>query len=168
MLKMSPNFAKFLRKQARREMEIRRGRLGRQRFDWLVGELAATIRLAFAAGATGSLFGLEGPLRHAIRSDLCLQGWRWIDAHIMACDLMDEAFRRVRAERPTWNEGQPEHVIEAGTLIERTRCARCHNPLPETHKKFCSDLCRTGHHMRLTRLRQAQEDEAVRLAIKTE
>lgn len=168
MLVMTPSFAKTLRKQARREREAMRGRLGKQRFDSILAELVAVIRLSFAAGATGSLFGLEGPLRHAIRSDLCLQGWKWIDAHRVACLMMDEAFATVRAERPTWNEGQPEWIVEAGTLIERTRCVRCHKPLPETHKKFCSDICRTSHHVRLTRLREANEDQAVGMAIRTD
>jgi hypothetical protein len=164
MLVMTPAFAKSLRKAAQRERDKLRGRMGAGRFDAILGELVAVIRLAFAAGATGSLFGLEGPLRHAIRSDLCLQGWRWRDANGMACALLEEAFRTVRAERPSWNEGQPEWTIEAGTLIERTRCVRCHKPLPETHKKFCSDLCRTSHHLRLYRLREAGEDLAVHMA----
>ncbi|MFP4250929.1 MAG: hypothetical protein ACLFU7_14810, partial [Armatimonadota bacterium] len=80
------------RKAARREREARRGRLGRQRFDHLAGDLARVIRLAFQAGDTGSLFGLEGPLRAGIRSDLCLMGWKWADADFMARELLDEAF----------------------------------------------------------------------------
>ena len=95
-------------KRERRERDARRGRLGPGRFDALAKELVGVIRLAFEAGATATLFGLEGPLRHAIRSDLCLQGWRWTDANAMARDLMDDAFRRVNATRPTWNEGQLE------------------------------------------------------------
>jgi hypothetical protein len=165
---MSPAMAKALRKAARREREVARGRLGRQRFDNFAGELAAVIRLAFAAGATGSLFGLEGPLRHGIRSDLCLQGWRWRDADDMARDLLEEAFRRVRAVRPSWNEGQPEWNVEAGTLIERTRCARCHKPLPEGRPKFCSAICRHTFHSRLTKLREVDEDTAVQMAIRSD
>lgn len=110
MLMMTPQFAKQLRKEQRRERERLRGRLGRARFDALAGELARLIRLAFAAGDTGSLFGLEGPLRHGIRSDLCLAGWRWETADAMARDLLEEAFRRARAVRPDWYEGQPEWV----------------------------------------------------------
>lgn len=154
------------RKRARNERDARRGRLGPGRFDALVRELAGVIRLAFEAGATGSLFGLEGPLRHAIRSDLCLQGWRWKDADAMAREMMDEAFRAVRATRPTWNEGQPEWTIPANTLIERTRCVRCGKPLPEGHHKFCSDLCASAHGKRLASIREADEARAVLMAIR--
>lgn len=156
-----------LKKVTRAERDARRGRMGKGRFEALVGELVAVIRLAFEAGATGSLFGLEGALRHAIRSDLCLQGWRWRDAHAMACDLMDEAFRRVRAARPTWAEGQPEWTISSGDLIERTRCAACHKPLPEGHHKFCGTICAKAHQLRLHRLRHATEATAADLAIRS-
>lgn len=80
----------------------------------------------------------------------------------MARELLGEAFRAMNATRPTWNEGQPEWVIEAGTLIERTRCVRCGNPLPEGHHKFCSHLCSSVHHMRLSALKVASEDQVVR------
>lgn len=166
MLTMHPRFAKQLRKAARRERDALRGRLGKTRFDAILTDIVAVIRLAFAAGATATLFGLEGPLRAALRSDLCLQGWRWRDADTMARFLLEEAFRTVRAERPDWNEGQPEWVISSGDLIERTRCAQCHNPLPEGRPKFCSDGCRNVYHLRLIRRREAQEDLALDLAIK--
>lgn len=149
---------------ARREREARRGRLGKGRFDLLVKELVAVIRLAFAAGATATLFGLEGPLRAGIRADLCRQGWRWQDADDMAREMLGEAFRAVRATRPGWDEGQPEWTIHAGTLIERTRCARCHAPLPEGHHKFCSNVCAASYNQRFTRLKQAQGEKAVMLA----
>ena len=159
--------AKAARKAATAEREARRGRLGKQRADALVNELVAVIKLAFEAGATGSLFGLEGPLRHAIRGDLCLQGWRWKDANIMAEDVLAEAFRRARAVRPTWAEGQPEWVISAGDLIERTRCVRCHKPLPEGHHKFCSQPCAKSHSAKLALRREATDDRAVTLAIRS-
>ncbi|WP_074742983.1 hypothetical protein [Celeribacter indicus] len=152
------------RKQQRKERDARRGRLGQGRFDALVNELAEVIRLAFEAGATASVWGLEGPLRHAICSDLCLQGWAWETADLMARELMDCAHRRVGAKRPTWNEGQPEWVIYEGTLIERTLCANCHKPLPEGRPKFCSDLCKGAHHAITARLKIANEDQAIRIA----
>jgi mono/diheme cytochrome c family protein len=167
MLKMTPQFAKALRRAARREQERFKGRLGQARFAAIRAELVAVIRLAFAAGATGSLFGLEGPLCAAIRSDLCLQGWRWRDANDMAKLLLSEAFFVVGAERPSWAEGQPEWVISAGNLIERTRCANCHGPLPEERPKFCSDLCKNAHGLRVMRLREAQEDTALDMAVKS-
>ena len=148
----------------RREREARRGRLGKGRFDLLVKELVAVIRLAFEAGATATLFGLEGPLRAGIRADLCRQGWRWIGADDMAREMLAEAFRRLNAVRPSWEEGQQEWAIHAGTLIERTRCVRCHKPLPEGHFKFCSNVCAASHNQRLTRVKQAQGEKAVMLA----
>lgn len=161
------DFTQALRQQrlsARRAKEARRGRLGPARFDAFVSELAGVMRLAFDAGTTGSLFGLEGALRHAIRSELCLYGWRWHDADAMARDLMDGAFWAVRARRPTWNEGQPEWTVEAGTLIERTRCARCGAPLPEGHHKFCSSLCARAHQNYRYRINRTSEAAAVAMA----
>lgn len=72
-MKMDIKLSKAKREE-RRQRDARRGRLGQGVFEALVKELSATIRLAFEVGAAGSLFGLEGPLRHGIRSDLCLQG----------------------------------------------------------------------------------------------
>jgi hypothetical protein len=106
-----------------------------------VDSLARTIRIAFEAGMTGSLWGLEGPLRASIRADLCLQGWKWRDADELARDVVAAAHSRVGAKRPSWNEGQLEWTIEAGTLIERTRCVHCHKRLPEGHFKFCGEIC---------------------------
>lgn len=152
------------RKRERQERDARRGELGQGRYSALVKELAGVIRLAFEAGATGSLFGLEGPLRHGIRADLCLQGWAWAKADLMAREMLDDAFRAARAVRPSWEEGQREWTVHAGTLIERTRCVRCHGPLPEGHYKFCSNICAASHNQRLARRKAAQEDRAVKLA----
>ncbi|QFT62082.1 hypothetical protein [Roseivivax sp. THAF30] len=167
MFDMAPIKSKAERKRERREREARKGRLGRDRFDHLAKELAGTIRLAFEAGATGSLFGLEGPLRQGIRSDLCLMGWRWDDADFMARELLGEAFRRARAVRPTWYEGQPEWTIRQGLLIERTRCVECGQHLPEGHRKFCDTVCLNSHHKRQTLLREGGEETAVRIATRS-
>lgn len=166
MLTISPRLARKLRKAARKERDAIRGRLGRDRFDSILADIVAVIRLAFAAGATPTLFGLEGPLRAALRADLCLQGWRWHDADFCARYLLEEAFRTVRAERPSWNEGQVEWTISSGDLIERTRCAECHKPLLEGRPKFCSAGCNRVFHLRLLRRRQAQEEAALDLAIR--
>lgn len=150
--------------KAMQERVARRKRFGTGRYAVLVQELAGVIRLAFEAGATASLWGLEGPLRHAIRSDLCLQGWGWAEADLVAKEILAEAFRAVNAQRPAWNEGQLEWTIEAGTLIERIHCVRCHKPLPEGHHKFCSNLCAGSHRKHVAFLKQADEDRAVRSA----
>jgi len=167
MFDMDAATRKALARQERGAREARQGRLGRQRFDGLAKELARVIRLAFEAGDTGSLFGLEGPLRAGIRRDLCLMGWKWPDADFMARELLDEAFRRARAVRPTWYEGQPDWTIQPGVLIERSRCVRCHKPLPEGHYKFCGRLCAQAHGKRMEALRGASEDTAVWIATKS-
>ncbi|SIR22486.1 hypothetical protein SAMN05421641_13124 [Paracoccus thiocyanatus] len=159
--------AHLINRKERRARDARRGRLGEGRYNILVRELARVIRMAFEAGDTGSLFGLEGPLRAGIRSDLCRQGWGWLTADLCARDLLDDAFRVVRAVRPTWNEGQPEWTIEAGTLIERTRCARrgCGKKLPEGHYKFCSRLCASSHQKSIEYLREASDQRALDIAV---
>lgn len=167
MLVMTPAMAKAQRAAKRRTRESERGRLGRDRFTALAGELAQVIGLAFAAGETGSLFGLEGPLRAGLRSDLCLAGWRWDDADAMARELLGEALRRARAVRPTWYEGQPEWTIRPGALIERTRCIKCHKPLPPENHKFCGQLCAMAHGKRLEALRKGSADTAVRIATRS-
>lgn len=154
------------RKRAREDRDAFRGRLGPGRYGNLVRDLAGVIRMAFEAGVTGSLFGLEGPLRADIRADLCRQGWRWQDADQMARDLLSEAHRIINATRPTWEEGQQEWAIQIGTLIERTRCARCHGPLPAGHHKFCSDVCGASYNQRLGRIKKAQGEQAVKLAMR--
>lgn len=155
------------RRRAREERDAFRGRLGPGRYGNLVRELAGVIRMAFEAGVTGSLFGLEGPLRADIRADLCRQGWRWQDADQMARDLLSEAYRIINATRPTWEEGQQEWAIQIGTLIERTRCVRCHGPLPDGRPKFCSDLCKRAHHMQIGRIKDASESNVVEMAIRS-
>jgi hypothetical protein len=165
MLQIPPH---LINRSERRARDARRSRLGRERYSALVKDLATVIRLAFAAGATASPWGLEGPLRAAIRCDLCLQHWRWHQADTLAREALEDAFHIVRAVRPAWNEGQREWTIEAGTLIERTRCARCHKKLPAGHHKFCSRLCSTSHAARLSRFRQADEEAAVQMAVNLE
>lgn len=152
--------------KAMREAAARRKRFGTGRFAGLVQELAGVIRLAFEAGATASLWGLEGPLRHAIRSDLCLQGWEWQEADHVAKEILAEAFRKVNAVRPSWNEGQLEWTIEAGTLIERETCVRCSKPLPEGHYKFCSHLCGLSHRKHVAFMKQASEEQVIMSAIR--
>lgn len=161
------NLPAHIIKQAaeRKASKAFRARLGRGRYADVVKEIAEAIQQAFEARNISTLFGLEGPLRHKIRAELCLQRWRWIDADRMALEMLADAFTSLKAERPEWNEGQLEWTIEAGTLIERTRCVRCHNPLPEGHYKFCSRLCNTSHSGRMSVLRKAGEEEALRMVI---
>jgi len=132
----------------------------------MIEELARLVQAVFQAGKTGSLWGLEGPLRAALRADLCRKSWRWSDADAATRALLEAVFMKAGAERPDWYEGQPEWTIEAGTLIERTRCVRCHGPLPEGHYKFCSRLCNTSHARDMWAIRHASEEQAIRMAVK--
>lgn len=152
------------RKIARQQRDALRGRLGKDRFDRLAGELVSLHRLALETRAVASVFGLEGTLRAAVRADLVLQGWRWRDADLVACGVLAEVYRRLRAERPDWAEGQPEWVRLPGVLIERTRCAKCHGRLPEGHSKFCSRICATTYHDRLATIRAADEARVSKMA----
>lgn len=142
-------------------------RFNKRRSKIIAVRLAGVIRLAFKEGDIASLFGLEGPLRASLRSNLCLRGWHWRDADRLACDVLSGAHALVGAERPSWNEGQREWTIEGGTLIERTRCARCHQKLPEGHPKFCSDICRKNHHLLLFRLRAASDVATINMAVRS-
>lgn len=138
----------------------------RRRQNTIASEIAGVIRLAFASGEIASLWGLEGTLRASLRADLCLRGWSWSVADQAARDIVAGAHRLIGAERPDWYEGQPEWTIEAGTLIERTRCVRCHKPLPEGHYKYCSGLCSAAHHMRQSRIRHAEGERAAEMAVR--
>lgn len=143
--------------------EAERGRFAKQRADALEERLANVMRAAFASGEIAYIGGLEAPLRHGIRASLCLGGWDWLDADRAAQATVEGALRRVRAVRPSWYEGQPEHTIQAGTLIERTRCIRCHNPLPEGHHKYCGRLCANAHFKQMENLRNGSEETVVRV-----
>ena len=136
-------------------------RFNRDRRRHLVERVAKIMREARDTGEAATLMSLEAPIRHGLRSKLCLAGWGWQEADDIARDIVDGALRHVGARRPTWAEGQPEWGQQgAGALIERTRCVRCHVRLPEGHTKFCSDLCASAHHMRIARRQQATEARA--------
>lgn len=141
-------------------------RFNRRRKNTIAGEVAGVIRLSFQAGEIASLFGLEGPLRSAMRADLCMRGWQWSDADQAARDVVATAHSLLGAERPDWYEGQPEYVIAPGVLIERTRCAWCHKRLPEGRPKFCSDTCKSAYKGRVFRLRSATDEKAAEIAVR--
>jgi hypothetical protein len=129
----------------------------------LVAFLVARTREAFSDGRITTLFGYEGLQRATIRSVLCLRGVSWAMADQMAAGVVADVLLTLAAKRPTWNEGQPEWTIEGGALIERTRCACCHKPLPEERPKFCSDGCKRVHGLRVFRMRNASDEQMVKL-----
>lgn len=152
------------RREERRRRDALRGQFGRERFEALVQELVALHRLALEVGQIPSAFNLEGVLRHALRSDLALQGWRWIDADFAAREVLAVVYGRLRVERPSWDQGQREWTQHAGTLIERERCANCHGMIPPGNYKFCCRHCAKAFHDRLSDRRHAKEETVRRMA----
>ncbi|MDR4306967.1 hypothetical protein IHQ68_10090 [Chelatococcus sambhunathii] len=130
-------------------------RLNRDRRQHLVVIVVAIMR-----AGDPTPFAFEATCRHAIRSRLCLSGWRWSEADAVALDIVLAALRQIGAQRPTWKQGQPEWTQDGHSPIERTRCVRCGSPLPEDHTKFCGRLCGDAHNMHLAALRQAEDGVA--------
>lgn len=95
--------------------------------------------------STASAFEFEGAVRAGIRSQLCLEGWRWSHADAVAAGITDRALSRIGAVRPTFMQGQP--TSDWGDLVERTRCVNCGERIPQERKqhgprvRFCSDAC---------------------------
>lgn len=141
-------------------------RLTHRRRLVMAGQVATVIRLTFAAGRISTLFGLEGAIVAALRSDLCLRGWRWREAHGAAANIVHIAHGLLGAERPTWYEGQPDFVISPGLLIERTRCKRCHRPLPEGRPKYCSNACKSTDQKAIAAIRDATSEVAADRAVR--
>ncbi len=149
---------------SRRDKDAAKRRLSKDRAEHIVGNLCAITRVAVAEGRVLTPLGCEGLYRRVIRSELVLQGWPWADADRTALDLVAVVFAILQVKRPSWAEGQPEWTIEAGSLIERTRCVHCHKDLPEGHHKFCGKLCRTAHGLRMMRMREANENQMAVMA----
>jgi hypothetical protein len=88
-----------------------------------------------------SPFEFEGSVRASIRGTLCLAGHRWGASDQEASALVAEALGRLRAVRPTWEQGQPEYSTPS------ENCRRCGGPIPEDlevggrNHRFCSDIC---------------------------
>lgn len=159
--------AHLINRTERRALDATRGRLADARRKALVDAVVAMTRQAFNEGIIGSKFGLEGATRHRIRSALCLQGWGWADADRTARDIMDMVFARLGAARPPWDEGQPEWAQKgASASLGRMGCARCRKALPEGHHKFCGKLCADAYHAQMERLRRANEDAALDMAVR--
>ncbi|WMS43434.1 hypothetical protein RDV64_03250 [Acuticoccus sp. MNP-M23] len=134
--------------------------LNDRRRQMMAAAVADIIRGGLEDGAP-SKFAFEAPIRQAIRSRLCLRGKLWSEADLIAGDVVARGLALVGAVRPTWAEGQPDYVqLGAGAQIERTRCVRCHKPLPGEHTKFCGTLCAKAYHMRLARLHNFNDERA--------
>lgn len=121
--------------------------------------LVTTVAKILMAGEP-TKFSFEAPCRHGIRSSLCAQGWHWQEADTIAADIVATALRRIGAQRPNWQQGQPEWTQDGFAPILRTRCVHCGRPLPEsdgTNRIYCSEACSNVHRGRLSAIRRADE-----------
>lgn len=148
----------------RRERDALRQKMAKERANAVIGHLCAITRLALSEGRILTPLAYEATFRQSIRSQLCLQGWKWEPADQVARELVGVVLNILQVKRPSWAEGQHEWTIEAGTMIERTRCVHCHKDLPEGHHKFCGKLCRTAHGLRMMRMREASEEQMAVMA----
>jgi hypothetical protein len=136
-------------------------RLSKDRRRQLVAIVANILR-----SGEPTKFTFEATCRHAIRSRLCLQGWRWAEADTIAADIVATALRSIGAQRPAWKEGQPEYTQDGFAPILRTRCAHCGRPLPDsdgTRRIHCSSVCANVRRSRLAAIRRADEDAVHKL-----
>lgn len=93
-------------------------------------------------------FEFEGACRHHVRSELCLEGWRWHHADALAAEVLEAALGRLGAQRPSWQEGQPLYAQQGYVLFKRTRCVRCGWQIPtdDPRATFCSTACQAAEY----------------------
>jgi hypothetical protein len=85
-----------------------------------------------------SPFEHEAACRHGLRAGFCIEGERWAVSDHEAAALVDEALRRNRAARPTWEQGQREHTIPVEC------CQWCGGEIDQTglrQDRYCSAMC---------------------------
>ncbi len=86
-------------------------------------------------------FEHEGSSIAGIRTGLCMTGHSWIASHNEAETIVGEAFKRLGAKRPTYDEGQREYSIAP------ENCSWCGLAVPDElilsqrKTRFCSDVC---------------------------
>ena len=165
---MAFDMASLQPKLTRRERDATRHKLAKGRAEQVVGHLCALTRLALSEGRIVTPLAYEALFRQVIRSQLCLQGWKWHPADQVARDLVGVVLNILQAKRPSWEEGQREFVTYGGRLIERTRCANCHKGLEGDQIKFCSSLCNSAYNRRLDRLREASEAQMATMAARSD
>jgi hypothetical protein len=104
-----------------------------------------------------SPFQNEGACVAGLRSALCLDGMRYPIADFEAHSIVEECFVAMGAERPSWQQGQPEY------LEHRETCRWCKCDLPDDLTRgsvawqYCSEVC-----VAAARLKQRLHYEAVR------
>jgi hypothetical protein len=150
----------LLRGVRQRPQPVRK--LARHRRIAIRDALAAMMRRA-----QPTAFALEAPSRHALRVVLIYRGWRWGAADAEAMLLVQAALAMAGVKRPTWEQGQPEFTQHGVKPPPRENCVRCGRPLPEYHKRYCSDVCARAsqetHYLQMA----AEEKHAKYLAYRT-
>lgn len=112
-----------------------------------------------------TVFEFEGACRHHVRSELCLEGWRWDHADALAAEVLEAALRRLGAQRPSWEEGQHLHAQHGYILFKRTRCVRCGWQIPTEDPRavFCSTACQAAEYRERHQEHMRAYDYAYRL-----
>lgn len=155
LLLRSDQWSRYARHQeARRPKEKVDRRLRAGQRTKMIDALAPILRRA-----EPTPFVLEGPLRAHLRARLCLKGWGWKDADRAAEDVVGATLNRIGATRPSWKQGQPEYTQDGITVVQRMTCTNCGARLPDGHTKFCSPVCATNFHSRLSYMNKTYEAE---------
>lgn len=113
----------------------------------IVGAMATVMHRDFRNGVTPSPFAYEGMFRAALRSSLCLAGWRWDIADQAARDVVGEALRQINAQRPPWTEGQRDYVRD-GSIMPKGQCRECGKALEGRQETYCSAHCKNAYKWR--------------------
>lgn len=86
-----------------------------------------------------SPFEFEGPIRHELRSMLCLAGNSWARSEAEAVSIVGKAIDTLGIERPSFEEGQRDHSGEY------EYCSWCACPIDEERRtrgqRFCCVEC---------------------------
>jgi hypothetical protein len=119
--------------------------------------LVATV-LAILESGTPTKFAYEASCRYGLRRTFCVEGWPFHEADATAADIVSTALRRIGAQRPTWQQGQPEWQQFGYAPVEYTRCLHCGGAIPPDRGsrngsavKYCSALCGQAAYMRKAR-----------------
>lgn len=178
MLQLSPQLLSMLRSaQAVTDEKLQEARiaaarekagrkLNRARERMLVDRVCEVLKAGIQ-----SKFEFEASCRHGLRRALCLESWGWKDADRAAEEVVRKALSRLGAERPTWQQGQPEWTEDGFSPIERTRCVTCGGELEEGDKKYCSHSCSmiaAHHRAKVTGLRMDRAEYLAAIAARKE
>lgn len=143
-----------------------RRRMNRDRRRHLVEKVATYMKAARDNGTVPTLLNFEASIRHGLRSGLCLEGWGWADADAVAADIVSTALKQIGAQRPIWQEGQPDYA-QHGTLIMRENCLNCGRPLlGDFGTKFCGVPCKNAWQASMAKTWLRKDGDAYQTAVR--